>query len=218
MTNEYDIDENLSFNVSFSRPLGIDAGSGFNEYGVKEYEDGSIDVIFAAMEPGLRKGIRVTDEFLTRVAGNFSDSFPMQLDHSDGQLANVGEVKSAKFADGFLRLMGHIPNTGNSVRSDVIADFTHEPPAIHDGSVGFDNDYRIEQNDAGEPEFVEAKMVEFSLTPFPAGYGSEGGLSPQFAEAAREAGVFTEETEEETPAGRSRLKGQSRARITDCEF
>ncbi len=218
MTNDYKIDEELSFNVSFARPIGLPAESGFNRYGVKEYEDGSIDVIFSAMEPGLRKGIRVTSEFLDKVARNFSDGLPMQLDHSQGQLANVGYVKDVKFADNFLRLVGHIPNTGNSVRSDVIADFTHEPPAINDGSVGFGNDYRIERNDDGEPEFVDATMVEFSLTPFPAGY-DEGGLSPQFAHAAREAGLFTEDGADEAPEdGTSRLKGASRARIYNYDF
>lgn len=219
MTNEYDIEEELSFNVSFSRPLGLPAESGFNRYGVKEHEDGSIDVIFAAMEPGLRKGIRVTSEFLQGVAANFSDGLPMQLDHSQGQLANVGYIKDAKFADGFLRLVGHVPNTGNTTRSDVIADFTHEPPAINDGSVGFGNDYRIERNDAGEPEFVDATMVEFSLTPFPAGYGNDGGLSPQFAHAAREAGVFTEDGADEAPEeGTSQVRGTSRAQIYDYDF
>ncbi len=218
MTHQYEIDEELSFNVSFSRPLGIDREDGFNEYGVKEYEDGSIDVIFAAMEPGLRKGIRVTDEFLARVARNFSDGLPMQLDHSQGQLANVGHVKDVKFTDDFLRVLGHVPNTGNTVRTDVIADFTHEPPAIRDGSVGFGNDYRIERNDAGEPEFVDATMVEFSLTPFPAGYGGEGGLSPKFAHAAREAGVFSDETNEVPDEGTSQLRGTNRARIYDYDF
>lgn len=217
MNNEYDIDEELSFNVSFSRPSGLGSDTGFNEYGVKEREDGSIDVVFAAMEPGLRKGIRITDKFLARVARNFSNALPMQLDHSRGQLANVGHVKDVKFSDNFLRVYGHIPNTGNTVRSDVIADFTHEPPAIHDGSVGFGNDYRMERNDAGEPEFVDATMAEFSLTPFPAGYGDSGGLSPQFADAAREAGVFNDEADM-TPSGTSKVKGQSRARIYDYNF
>ncbi len=218
MTNNYNIDEELSFNVSFARPIGIEAESGFNRYGVKEYEDGSIDVIFAAMEPGLRKGIRVTNEFLDRVAGNFSDGLPMQLDHSQGQLANVGHIKDVKFTNDFLRVLGHVPNTGSTVRSDVIADFTHEPPAINDGSVGFGNDYRIERNDAGEPEFVDATMVEFSLTPFPAGYGSDGGLSPQFADAAREAGLFSDETESNGPEATSHLKGCNRARIYHYDF
>ncbi len=213
MSQELTIDEELAFNVSFSLPDALGRPDGFNKYGVKEYEDGSIDVIFAAMEPGVRKGIRVTDEFLSRVARNFSDALPLQLDHDKGQLSNVGHLKDVRFSDGFLRVLAHIPNTGNSVRTDVIADFTHEPPAINDGSVGFGNDYRIERNDAGEPEFVDATMVEFSLTPFPAGYGSHGGLSPQFAKAAREAGVFSEQLEAETPV--SHLKGSCRARFTE---
>ncbi|MFC6717898.1 hypothetical protein ACFQGT_09685 [Natrialbaceae archaeon GCM10025810] len=215
MSKQLPINEELAFSVSFSLPESLKRPDGFNRYGVKEYEDGSIDVIFAAMEPGVRKGIRVTDEFLTRVAGNFSEPIPIQLDHSQGQLANVGYLKDVRFADGFLRVLGHVPNTGNSVRSDVIADFTHEPPAINDGSVGFGNDYRIERNDAGEPEFVDATLVEFSLTPFPAGYGSDGGLSPQFAEAAREAGVFNEPDAEANDAPVSHLKGTSRARFTE---
>ena len=214
---EYNIDEKLSFGVSFSGPLGVELGSGFNEYGVKEYDDGSIDVIFAAMEPGLRKGLRITEDFLDGVARNFSEELPLQLDHSNGQMANVGSVREVKFTDGFLRVLGHVPNTGNSVRTDVIADFTHDPPAISDGSVGFSNDYRIERNDDGEPEFVEASMSEFSLTPFPAGYGSSGGLSPQFADAAREAGVFSHETDTGS-GGRSRVKGTVRAKIYDTRF
>lgn len=215
MTTTYNIDEELSFGVEFGSPLGIERPDGFNQYGVKEYEDGSIDVVFAAMEPGLRKGIRVTDDFLAGVARNFSDEIPMQLDHSNGQLANVGSVREARFSNGFLRLLGHVPNTGNSVRGDVISDFTHDPPAISDGSVGFGNDYRLEQNDAGEPEFVDATLVEFSLTPFPAGYGENGGLSAQFTEAAREAGVFDVDDTPEQPRPRSHLKGENRARFYD---
>ncbi len=212
MTKQFEIDEELSFGVSFSRPDRILRGDGFNKYGVKEYEDGSIDVIFAAMQPGVRKGIRITDQFLARVAGNYSDPVPMQLDHSSGQLSNVGQLKGVRYADDFLRVLAHVPNTGNSVRSDVISDFTHDPPAINDGSVGFGNDYRIERNDAGEPEFVDATIAEFSLTPFPAGYGKDGGLSPQFTRAAREAGVFSKQETEEQPV--SHLRGTSRARFT----
>lgn len=216
MSSEFDISEELAFNVSFSLPESLRRPDGFNRYGVKEYEDGSIDVIFAAMEPGVRKGIRITDEFLSNVSRGFSDPIPLQLDHATDQLSNVGHVKDVKYSDGFLRTLAYVPNTGNSIRSDVISDFTHEPPAINDGSVGFGNDYRIERNDAGEPEFVDATMVEFSLTPFPAGYGSDGGLSPQFAKAAREAGVFTEQkldAEREDPV--SHLKGTCRAQFNE---
>ncbi|ELY47315.1 hypothetical protein [Natronorubrum sulfidifaciens] len=217
MSNQLSIDEELAFSVSFSYPDTLTRPEGFNQYGVKKYEDGSIDVIFAAMEPGLRKGFRITDEFLTRVAGNFSGPAPLQLDHSQGQLANVGHVKDVRFADDFLRILAHVPNTGNSVRSDVISDFTHDPPAINDGSVGFGNDFRVERNDSGEPEFVDATIAEFSLTPFPAGYGSDGGLSPRFAKAAREAGVFSEDDAEATtePVSHLKIEGVSRAQFTD---
>lgn len=213
MTNQYDIDEDLSFNVEFSEIGGDALNDGFNRYGVKEHDDGSIDVIFAAMEPGLRKGVRITRDFLTYVAGNFSDPIPMQMDHSKGQMQNVGQIVDARFSNDFLRLYGHIPKTGNSVRDDVIADFTHDPPAIQDGSAGFGNDFEMVQNDNGEPEFVEAELKEFSLTPFPAGY-EDGGLSPSFAEAAREAGVFDAEDTQEN-AGISRLQGRNLARFRE---
>lgn len=213
MTDKYNIDERLSFNVDFSSPLGTNRPDGFNEFGVKEYDDGSLGVIFSAMEPGVWKGMRITDEFLTGVAAGFSGPVPMQLDHSNGQLANVGQITDARFSDGFLKLRGHIPNTGNSVREDVIADFTYDPPAITDGSVGFSEDYEIVENEDGEPEFVDAELNEFSLTPFPAGY-DDGGLSPAFAEAAKEAGVF-ETTKDKTESGTSRLKGRSVARFSE---
>jgi len=219
MSEPITIEEDLSFSVSFSNQISpsISREMGFNEYGVKSYDDGSIDVTFAAMEPGLRKGFRVTDEFLARVASNFTDGIPMQLDHSPGQLANVGKIKEVKFSDGYLRLLGHVPNTGNSVRNDVIADFSYTPPAITDGSVGFGQDYVIERNGSGELEFVDATLSEFSLTPFPAGYET-GGLSPAFTSAARDAGLVDidshdSEKDESFSAGTSRLRGTSRARI-----
>jgi hypothetical protein len=92
-----------------------------------------------------------------------------------------------------LWLLGSIPNTGSSVRSDTIADFTYDPPAITDGSVGFGNDYEVEFNDsADEYVFVNATLREFSATPFPAGYDN-GGLSAAFCQAAREHGLFVDE-------------------------
>jgi hypothetical protein len=207
---EYEIDEALSFNFEFSSVSRDGLDDGFNEYGVRERDDGSIDVIFSAMEPGLRKGVRITPEFLETVVENFNNSAPMQLDHSTEQMQNVGQITDARFR-GDLRLRGHIPNTGSSVRSDVIADFTHDPPAITDGSVGFEDDFELTENDSGEPEFVDATLNEFSLTPFPAGY-DDGGLSPRFAEAAREAGVFdVENTTDDT--GTSHLKGRNQARF-----
>lgn len=184
-------DEDFGFglNITFSAPeIIVRDEDGFNEYGVREHEDGSIDVIFAAMEPGERKGIEVTDAFLRRVASHqYGDRLPLQYDHSHSQRANVGwiEPQNIKFADGFLKVMAHIPNTGSQIRTDTISDFTHDPPAISDGSVGFDfSSIKVERsNDRNEtPKFVDARLQEFSLTPFPAGYDN-GGLSPQFSQS-----------------------------------
>lgn len=203
-TNE--INEDLTFSVRLSPVADAD---GFNEYGVREREDGSIDVVFNAMEPGLRQGslgfdVRITEEFLQHVAGNFSNPVPLQLDHSRSQMANVGVVKEVRFASPFLRVLGHIPNTGSRLRSDVIADFTHEPPAITDGSAGFGDTYELIRNEDEELEFVDATLVEFSLTPFPAGYDN-GGLSPSFAEAVRRAGIV-DQPEPEHRIGTSRVR------------
>lgn len=207
------INEDLTFSVRLSPVTDAD---GFNEYGVRQHDDGSIDVVFNAMEPGLRKGslgfdVRITEGFLQHVAGNFSEPVPLQLDHSRSQMANVGVVKEVRFASPFLRVLGHIPNTGSRIRTDVIADFTHEPPAITDGSAGFGDSFELERNDAGELEFVDATLAEFSLTPFPAGYDN-GGLSPAFAEAVRKAGIVDGP---EPPVGTSRVKPRSHAKFTE---
>jgi hypothetical protein len=189
---EIQIDADLAFSASAYRPVSgapFDT-DGFNEYGVRvnEEEDGSVesvDVIFRAMEPGLRKEIRVTESFLRGVADDFSGSVPVQYDHDKSQRSNVGSVFAAWTSDA-LYLAGNIPNTGSTIRTDTIADFTHEPPAITDGSVGFGRDYEIDYNEAAdEYQFVSATLNEFSLTPFPAGYDrATGGLSPAFCEAA----------------------------------
>lgn len=187
------IDADLAFSASAYRPTQgttapIDT-EGFNEYGVRvnEGEDGSVesvDVIFRAMEPGLRKDIRVTESFLAGVAADFSGPIPAQYDHDKSQRSNVGSVYAAWSSDA-LYLASNIPNTGSSIRADTIADFTHEPPAITDGSVGFGRDYEIEYNEAAdEYQFVSASLNEFSFTPFPAGYDRKsGGLAPAFSEA-----------------------------------
>ena len=176
--------DGFGWNIQFSAPSVIVRDEdGFNQYGVREHEDGSIDVIFAAMEPGERKGIEVSEAFLQRVASHqYGGRLPLQYDHSQSQRANVGWIDpvNIKFADGFLRVMAHIPNTGSAIRTDTIADFTHDPPAITDGSVGFDfSSIKIDETDGG-PAFADARLQEFSLTPFPAGYDN-GGLSPQFS-------------------------------------
>jgi hypothetical protein len=173
--------------------------NGYNEHGVKEYDDGSIDVVYRAMEPGTRNGLEITADFLQTTVGYQYGSLPFQMDHSLSQHDNVGSIGELWFRDGALGLRGHIPNTGSSTRSDVIDDFTHDPPAITDGSISFDNrtvEYdlpegyeSIEQwfwfgdHENEHPELVDAKVQEFSLTPFPGGYDTEsGGLSPAFQE------------------------------------
>jgi len=220
MVDPIELSESVAFSVEFGateqdRPVGFDTHGIRRNYSSEDEDElESIDVIFAAMEPGERKGFDITEPFLQTVARNFSDPVPMQLDHDENQLSNVGTINAARFSDGFLRLIGNVPNTGNSIKSDVIADFTHDPPAIRDGSVGFGSDIVIQQNEEGNPEFVDANIIEFSLTPFPAGYDDRGGLSPQFRKAARDAGVFEEAAASEEPA-RSHLKGESRVRFYD---
>jgi hypothetical protein len=182
-------DETVGWNITFSVPDAVidSLGDGFNKYGVREHNDGSIDVIFAAMEPGVRRGVEVTDTFLQNVTRhNYASRLPLQYDHSHSQRANVGwiEPENIKFSDGFLRVMAHIPNTGSQIRTDTINDFTHDPPAISDGSVGFDpRTIEVERpSERGEdPMFVDARLQEFSLTPFPAGYDG-GGLTPAFSD------------------------------------
>lgn len=178
-------DQTVGWNITFSLPEAVvdSLGDGFNKYGVREHEDGSIDVIFAAMEPGVRRGVEVTDTFLQNVARHdYGSRLPLQYDHSHSQRANVGWIspENVKFSDGFLRVMAHIPNTGSQIRTDTINDFTHDPPAISDGSVGFDpRTIEVEAERGSDPTFVDARLQEFSLTPFPAGYDN-GGLSPIF--------------------------------------
>lgn len=196
MTDQIDPDEKATFgmNIEFSTPSQLlePMGDGFNEYGVREHDDGSIDVIFAAMEPGVRHEgtpmeVEITPKFLQTVASKrYPDRVPLQFDHSQSQQKNVGWVYGdrVKFADGYLKVMAHVPATGSRIREDTIADFTHDPPAISDGSVGLDPRSLEVSGDSqrGEPaEFVDGRLQEFSLTPFPAGY-DDGGLSPEFME------------------------------------
>lgn len=187
------VDADLEFVAFAASPEGANFSvEGFNDHGVRKNlnADGeleSIDVVYRAMEPGLRKKkIRIKPEFLNRVVSNFdqTNGVPAQYDHSQSQRANVGRVTRAWTASNAMWLMANIPNTGSSIRSDTIADFTHNPPAITDGSVGFARDYDIQYNEsADEYDFVDATLREFSFTPFPAGYDN-GGLSAAFSEAA----------------------------------
>lgn len=187
-----DTDGKFGMNLEFRQPAEELLGDGFNEYGVRENDDGSLDVRFRAMEPGTRKGIDITPEFLDAVTGYDYGRIPLQIDHSDSQRANVGYIDgdNMEFSDA-VNLRAHIPNTGSSVRDDIIADFTHEPPQIQDISVGFDpKTIEVEKpTKRGEnPRFVDGRIREFSLTPFPAGYDN-GGLTPAFSAAAEKVGI-----------------------------
>ncbi|WP_330630671.1 hypothetical protein [Halocatena halophila] len=212
--SENEVSQSAWLNVNFAQVdrLG-DIDDGFNEYGVRELDDGSIDFTFAAMEPGIRHEgtpfeVEITEQFLRKVATkDYTSRLPVQDGHEKNQRSNVGWLRSnrVKFSDGFLKLMGHIPNTGSQVRSDYISDFTHDPPAIQHGSVGFDpRSLKVETSqDKNEPAtFTDGRLHEFSLTPFPAGYDN-GGLTAQFS------GVFNDNGTAEgsmTPTwGESRL-------------
>lgn len=235
------IDADLEFSASpaapdaeFSVP-GVRNLSDFNQYGVRQNrdEDGnllSVDVVYRAMEPGLRKNVRITPEFLGRVAENFSGTAPLQYDHSHSQRANVGYVTDVWSGADALWLMATVPNTGSTIRSDTIADFTYQPPAITDGSVGFGRDYEVEYSEeAEEYVFQNASLAEFSLTPFPAGY-DHGGLSPAFCEAATEVGLFVDDapdgaekssTDSEVasaPESAEKVEGVSRAQISNLKL
>lgn len=184
--NEFEV---AGFNVDLRPPASDTLDDGFNEHGVRENYDGdeleSIDVIFDAMEPGVWKGVEVTPEFLDYIATTTDGGVPTQYDHSHSQRANVGNVTDIKFDDK-LKLMVNIPDTGNSLRSDTIADFTHSTgPQITDGSIGLDPstlEFEEPEADDAMARFVEADMIEFSLTPFPAGY-ENGGVTSSFSKA-----------------------------------
>jgi len=171
--------------LNFATPAQEALQDGFNKYGVRENDDGSVDVRFDAMEPGVRKDFEITPEFLRNVVSKDYSKIPVQMDHSESQRANVGYITpdNVKYND-LLQTQIHVPNTGSTIRDDVIADFTHEPPQITDISVSFDS----KSIDAERPEsrgdpirLLDGKIKEFSLTPFPAGYDS-GGLTPAFSD------------------------------------
>lgn len=200
--------QQFGMNVEFSAPPQEALAEGFNRFGVRENDDGSLDVRFDAMEPGERKGFQITPEFLRRVTGHEYDTIPLQLDHSKSQRANVGYIEPDGLRyDDTLRVQAHIPNTGSSFRDDIIADFTHEPPQITDISVSFDP--RTVEVDPARgrdeaPEFVDARIREFSLTPFPSGYDN-GGLTPEFSAAVEKAGLDVEDEETEFDEPQSKL-------------
>jgi hypothetical protein len=189
-------------------------GEGFNEYGVRENtdEDGnieSVDVIYQAMEPGPpedRNGVRITDDFLDKVAGkNYTPNPPHLKDHDDkDSWARIGDVRQAWFSDRLnkLMLMTRTPNIeGSRNHQEAVARYTHDPPAIRDGSVGFGQNYEAVRNSDGEPEMKDGRFREFSTVTFPGGY-DEGGVNTAFAEAVEEATAeFDDPADKETESG-----------------
>jgi hypothetical protein len=201
--------DELDFNEFADR-----VGTGFNEYGVREnYDDEgnleSVDVIFEAMEPGppgRRNGVRVTDDFLQSVASKDYDRNPPHLKDHDTKdtFARIGEVRDAWFSERHekLILMTRTPNVqGSQNHQEAIARYTHNPPEIRDGSLGFGQQYEAVRNDDGEPELVDGQFREFSTVNFPGGY-DEGGITAAFAEAAEQAVAEVDDSEDsdENPA------------------
>ncbi|MFC6953772.1 hypothetical protein [Halorubellus litoreus] len=196
------IDQDLTFSTRFSAPSDPNAlADGYNEYGVKEVhdQDGNlerVEFIFEAMQPGDpedRNGFDIGPEFLANVAGHdYSSEVPFQMSHDKDQRSNAGYIDQVWFSDDALRVHGYVPNTGNALRSDVIADLTHRPPALRDGSVGFGRSFDYEITDDGVIRPTDGVLQEFSATPFPGGYDNGGGLKAQFMQAAQDAGVLDE--------------------------
>ena len=209
---ELHIDEHFTFSAStpdeeinFSHSEFKDrVGDGFSEHGVRKNFDAdgdlkSVDVIYQAMEPGppeRRNGVRITEDFLDNVAGKEYNNPPHLKDHDDQDtFAKIGDVQTAWFSDrlGKLMLMTRTPNIeGSSNHQEAIARYTHDPPSIRDGSLGFGNNYKAVRNQDGEPEMKDGKFREFSTTNFPGGY-DEGGVNTAFAEAIEDEVDFEED-------------------------
>lgn len=158
----------------------------FNEYGIRKNFDESdnlisVDAVYEAMEPGPpadRNGVRITTEFLKNVADkDYSDKPPYLMDHTKKTLSQIGFVKDVWFNESTQKLMvmARAYNTGSQTHNEIISRITNEPPVIKDGSIGLANSYESEHNDEGEPVLTDAKIQEFSTTPFPGGY-DDGGL------------------------------------------
>lgn len=197
MTDSLEIDEELSFSASFGNPDPEAIADGFNQFGVRENvdEEGklrSVDVNYEAMEPGepeSRNGVRITEDFLREVASkDYSGDEPFMMDHTRKTLSKAGHVRDVWFSDeaGKLMVQARIPNTGARTHEELIKRFTYEPPTVTNGSIGFGDSYEAVRNENGEPELADAKLQEFSTTPFPGGY-DDGGLRAAFAEAATDA-------------------------------
>lgn len=224
MTDTLNIEETLAFSASVPRNDDLDfsafadrVGDGFNDYGVRENydEDGtleSVDVLYEAMQPGPpenRNGVRITQDFLRAVASKEYNDPPHLRDHEDkNTFARIGRMKDAFFSDATesMWVMTRTPNIeGSQAYQEAIARYTHEPPEITDGSVGFGNQYEAVRNDDGEPELVDGKIREFSTVNFPGGY-DDGGVRAAFAEAVEEV-----MTEFDDPAADTRNSGEDSA-------
>jgi len=174
----------IGFSASPVKDSFID---GFNEFGVRRNfsDDGetitSVDAIYEAMAPGApenRNGFRITEEFLRTLANkDYSNNPPYMMDHSEDTLSQIGFVKDVWFDEtkGKLMLLARAYNTGSTIHNEIVNRLTHEPPATPDGSVGLNESYKAIRNDDDEVEIVDARIEEFSTTPFPGGY-DEGGL------------------------------------------
>lgn len=220
MTTELNLDAELEFSARSVDSDSLDfeseefrqhAGTGFNEYGVREnYDENgeleSVDVVFEAMEPGppeRRNGVRITEDFLRQVGSkDYKQEPPHLLDHRASEtFANIGYVREVWFSEqeNKLALMVNVPNTGGPTHTEAIARYTYEPPQIRQGSVGLGRNYKAVRNDDGEPELVDGTLREFSTVNFPGGYDS-GGVAAAFAEAATDAvAEFDDEADAEKP-------------------
>jgi hypothetical protein len=198
-------DENMDFE-QFEDRIGL----GFNDHGVRKNQTSSgelesVDVVFQAMEPGppeRRNGVRITDDFLDKVAAkDYSPNPPHLKDHqAEDTFARIGEVRDAWFSDavGKLMVMTRTPNIeGSSNHQEAIARYTHNPPEIRDGSLGFGKNYEAAMNDDGEPEMKDGKFREFSTVNFPGGY-DEGGVNTAFADAIGNSPEFSKHGESES--------------------
>jgi hypothetical protein len=173
----------LSFSIDLSSPGQNALEEGFNRYGVKDTED-RVEFVFEAMQPGMRNGFKITEDFLKTVASNFEKEAPAQVDHDRSMLMNAGRITDMWFSDGALRLRGYVPKTGADTHQEFVDRFTFDPPQVQNGSVGFGMQFELSEDDDGNPMPVDGTMQEFSFLPFPGGYDeSTGGLKAQFEEA-----------------------------------
>lgn len=175
----------VNFSIDLTSPDPKALAAGFNEYGVKDTDD-RVEFVFEAMQPGMRNGVKITQDFLKTVANNFENEQPAQVDHDRSMMANAGRVTEMWFSEGALRLRGYVPKTGAQTHQEFVNRFTFDPPQVQNGSVGFGMEYELSEDDQGNPMLIDGQMQEFSFLPFPGGYDEpSGGLKAQF-EKARE--------------------------------